>query len=213
MAEILFVLSESKEPTGLWSGFTLNDFGVLKPREERKDMQQRLRWEEERSWDPIEGHDAYDRVYTADEANDIAQSMHRYRLIVFSNFLTTVGMVEKFEPSLVEVFADAQPGCVIVVLGARGGPYDNIYTYVDGLAIKAGFRVLLQNEEVSTVGTAIADRIFREGKKIYLRLQELSPNDSDEIDKVRKRYSADKHRAVPTWMRAYRKYGHHRLRQ
>lgn len=127
LAEIMFALSQREGPKGLLSGSDLHDFGELEPREERRDTQQHLRWKEEPSWNPIEGDEAYDLVHTAGEANDIAQSMHRYRLIIFSNFLTTVGTVEKFEPTLAEVFADAQPGCVIVVLGAKGGPYPDIY--------------------------------------------------------------------------------------
>jgi hypothetical protein len=87
--------------------------------------------------------------HTADEANDIAQSLHHYRLIVFSNVLTTVGTVEQFEPTLADVLADAQPGCMIAVLGAKGGLYPDIYRYVDGLAKTAGFRLLLQDEKVS----------------------------------------------------------------
>ena len=102
LSEIMSVLSRSDRPPRLTSGSELRDFGELKPREERRSMQNHLRWKEEPSWNPVEGDDGYELVHTADEANDIAQSLHHYRLIVFSNFLTTVGTVEQFEPTLVD---------------------------------------------------------------------------------------------------------------
>ena len=212
LSEIMFVLSQREQPGGLLSGSNLRDFGELKPREERRSKQQHLRWKEEPSWNPIEGYDAYDLVHTADEANDIAQSMHRYRLIVFSNFLTTVGTVERFEPTIDEVLADAQPGCAIVVLGAKGGNYPAIYQYVDRLANTAGFRLLLQDEKVSTAETEVANRVLAEGRKFYQRLQELSPEASEEIDGPRKWFTGEQKVSRPTWMRAYRKDRYRRVR-
>ena len=71
----------------------------------------------------------------------MAQSLHRYRLIVFSNFLTTVGSVTTFEPNLVDILADAQPGSVVMALGGKRGPYPEVYAYVDRLAKSAGFEI------------------------------------------------------------------------
>jgi hypothetical protein len=98
-------------------------------------------------------------------------------------------------------------------LGAKGGNYPAIYKYVDGLARTAGFSLLLQEEKVSTAGTEIANRVLAEGRKFYESLQKLSPEASDEIESVRKRFTGEQHIARPTWMRAYRKDRYRRVRR
>lgn len=207
LAEHVALLSNDAQQGSNLSSHVLHDFAEIKPKEERKRERERLGRSDVKDWDPVEGCYSWAPEFTEAEANDIAQSLHRYRLIAFSNFLTKTETVEKFEDRLVDIFEDAHPGCVIIVLGSE---YPDIYEYIDGLAKKAGFQICLQDEEVSTVGTEIAERVFEEGERIYQHLQQLSPNSSTDpsIKRLRKYFAAGKHNARPTWMRAYRKYNY-----
>ena len=66
------MLSNDAQHRSILSGDSLRDFGELKPKEERKIVQESLRWREVPSWNPFEGDDACDLEYTAGEANEIA---------------------------------------------------------------------------------------------------------------------------------------------
>ena len=120
-----------------------------------------------------------------DEANDMAQSSYRYRLIMFSNFLTTVGAVTTFEPNLVDILHDTHPGSVVVVLGGKGKSYSQVYEYVDRLAKPAGFHLKIAGDEVSSADTVVADRVYEEGLRFYERLRSLALNEDDQTRKVR----------------------------
>ena len=61
----------------------LVDFGKLEPTRERKEYFEFLRSEEDEYFDDVAGRWDSERVYLPDEANDMAQSLHRYRLEVW----------------------------------------------------------------------------------------------------------------------------------
>ena len=120
LAEILFKQSEQQSKGVLAMCHALSDFRAIVPRAERKRLQETLRWTEDEYFDEVANEWTSDLRYSADEANDIAQSLHRYRLIVFSNFLTTVRAVTTFELNLVDILADAQPGFCCHCSGRQG---------------------------------------------------------------------------------------------
>ena len=67
----------------------MHDFGEFEPTRERRQYLEALRREEDEYFDDLAGRWDSSPVYLPDEANDMAQSLHRYRLVTFSNFLTT----------------------------------------------------------------------------------------------------------------------------
>ena len=170
-------------------GRCYSDFEEIQPKEERRIRRNTLLSDVVLDWDPIVGDYVYEPEYTNGQANDIAQSLHRYRLIVFSNFLTTRGTVEKFEARLADIFGDAGAGCVILMLGANNNEYRVIYERVDDLAKKAGFQICLRDVKVPTVGNEITERTFEEGRQVYQHLQQLSPNDADESRCINKYFT------------------------
>ena len=182
------------------------DFGKLEPTKERQQYLEFLRSEEEEYYDDVAGWWDSDRIFLPDEANDMAQSLHRYRLVTFSNFLTTLGTVECFEHNLVDVLHDAAPGSVVLVLGGKGGSYHEIYQYVDRLAKPAGFELKVEGETVSCSGSEVADQVFEEGRLFYEFLQELAPNNDDATKKVRMHFEGKVPlRFSSSEIRAYRK--------
>lgn len=187
----------------------LSDFRAIVPRAERKRLQDALRWAEDEYFDEVANEWTSDLRYSADDANDIAQSLHRYRLIVFSNFLTTVGAVTTFEPNLVDILADAQPGSVVMVLGSKGKPYHEVYEYVDRLAKPAGFELEVAGKQVLSADTVVADRIYAEGVKVYAHLQSLAPDAAEETQearRVRSHFTESPQAPHPSQFWAYRKH-------
>ena len=121
LAEMLFQKAGRGSEGVLSMCSALEDFGKLEPTRERKQYFEALRSEEDEYFDDVAGRWDSERVYLPDEANDMAQSLHRYRLVTFSNFLTTLGAVKSFEDNLVDVLHDAAPGSVLLVLGGKSG--------------------------------------------------------------------------------------------
>ena len=209
LAEIVFEQAEQQADGVLAMCRALLDFRAIVPRAERKRLQEALRWAEDEYFDEVANEWTSDLLYSADEANDMAQSLHRYRLIVFSNFLATVSAVTTFEPNLVDILDDAQPGSVVMVLGGKGGLYPEVYEYVDRLAKPAGFELEVAGKQVSSADTAIADRIYAEGVKVYAHLQSLAPDAAEETQearRVRSHFTESRQAAPSSQLWAYRKH-------
>lgn len=185
----------------------INDFAELIPPTERAQLRARLRWEEDEYFDEARQEWIGDLRYTAEEANQIAQSLHRYRLVVISNFLTTLGVAHRFEANLASVLQDSRPGSVVLLLGGKKGPYPEIYSYVNQLAAKAGFQLVISRKEVSATDTKVADRIVIERQKIYKHIQTLAPNQAVETAGLRKQLESVSGHAATSEVWAYRKYG------
>ena len=207
LAEILFEQGQRESEGVLAMCLALADFGKIEPTRERMEYLQALRNADETYFD--EGADQWtsDLLYLPEEANYIAQSQHRYRLITFSNFLTTVGTVKNFEPNLVDVLRHAAPGTVLLVLGGKGDPYPKVYQYTDRLAKPAGFELEIRGTAVSCAGSEVADRVYEEGRLFYEFLQGLSQNKDDATKRVREEFEgqASVHYSSSE-VRAYRKH-------
>ena len=87
-------------------------------------------------WNPDFG--AWDDMFDPD-AVDIANSLHRYRFVMFSNFLTAAEHVEQFETSLRLLFRDLRPGAAVVVLGGTGDEYQDVYLQLTAIVRDEGF--------------------------------------------------------------------------
>lgn len=207
LAEILFEKNQRKSMSVLSMCSALPDFGELNPTRERRQYMQSLRWQEAVYFDEDSREWVSQRVSCSEEASHMAQSLHRYRLVVFSNFLTTISSVKHFESNLVEMLQDAAAGSVVLLLGGRGGHYCDVYEYVDHIAKGAGFQLKLREETVSCKGHELADRVYEEGRKFYDFLQTLSRNREQATKTVRIHFEKD-HRArfSSSEVRAYRKY-------
>jgi hypothetical protein len=209
LAEIVFQQSNQQFEGVLAICHALLDFRTIVPTVERKRLQEALRWAEDEYFDEVANEWTSDLRYSADEANDMAQSLHRYRLIVFSNFLTTIGSVTAFEPNLVDILADAQPGSVVMVLGGKKEPYPEIYEYVNRLVKPAGFQLVVAGEQISSANTIVADRIYEEGVKFFKHLQELAPDaaaETQETRRVKSHFTKSRQGAPSSQLWAYRKY-------
>ena len=185
LAELMFEQAQRKSEGVLAMCHSLSDFGKLLPTQERKQYLQALRNSEDEYFDEVAGNWTSDPHYLPDDANAMAQSLHRYRLITFSNFLTTVNSVQRFEPNLHDVLQDSAQGTVLLVLGSKSEPYPEIYGFIDRMAEPAGFNLKISREEVSCMVSGVEDQVFQEGRLIYQHLQRLSPNEDANTRKVR----------------------------
>ena len=209
LAEIMFERSQRESPGVLAMTSALPDFGEILPTHERKQRLEYLRNAEEEYFNPeTDGWDS-DLVCSPEGADYLAQSLHRYRLFVFSNFLTTKDMPARFQPNLVDILSDAQPGSVLLLLGGKGKPYPEIYKSVDELAKPAGFEKVA-GKVVSSSDSEVADRVDTEGKAFYEHLQRLALNTDDETRCVREHFEGSHCRASSSQLWAYRKYHHTR---
>lgn len=207
LAEILYEQSMRASESVLAMTGSLRDFGDIMPTQERKKRFETLRYEKDEYYDDEAGLWTSEPVYWVDEAHDIAQSLHRYRLIVFSNFLTTVDTVARFEQNLVDILHDAKPGSVIVVLGGKGRKYAQIYNLVDQMARTAGFeKKLIAGGEVTVKNSTVEKRIYEEGQRIYKYLQELAPSNDDATKQVRIHFEESRRSPVSSKLQVYRKY-------
>lgn len=175
--EIIYELSQGEMKDVLGVIPYLQDFSEILPTRERKARFESLRYEEDEYYDDEAGWWTSDPVYWVNEAHDIAQSLHRYRLFIFSNFLTTYGTVICLEPNLVDTLRDANPGAVLVILGGKKGEYPRIYKRMGQLAKSAGFEVKICCDTVSWANSAVEARIRKEGKRFYQYLRNLAPNE------------------------------------
>jgi len=116
-------------------GATFADFAGLDLRGRRESH--RRQNEAQEYWDPETGE--YE-VFGDYGAAETADSLFRYRLVVFSNFLTVGSAVETHSRDLELLFADLRPGAVIIVLGGTGTSYQDIYERIADIARRAGLR-------------------------------------------------------------------------
>ena len=148
-------------------GPVFNDFAGLDLEAVRRWHQRQNEYEE--WWDPETGQ--YEEVYSPDTASESANSLFRYRLVVFSNFLTLESDVEKFTVDLRSLFRDLRAGTVVIVLGSTGDSYQNIYEQVAGIAreerlLEAGWhtdtlgRIEPQDEAARLIKSA-QNRVYR----------------------------------------------------
>ena len=184
LAEMLFQQAGRESEGVLSMTSTLGDFGEFEPTRERKQYLEVLRSEEDEYFDDLAGRWHSDRVYLPDEANDMAQSLHRYRLVTISNFLTTPGVVKSVKPNLVEVLHDAAPGSVVLVLGGRSDRYQEIYDYVDRLANPSGFELTVEGDTVSCSDSELAGQVFEQGRlfsQIHHLTAEMGSGGADNV--------------------------------
>ncbi|MCY3788934.1 MAG: hypothetical protein OXH63_09125 [Gemmatimonadetes bacterium] len=221
LAEIMFEQSQRESEGVLAMCHNLGDFKEIAPTTARKRGFERLLNQEDHYFDAVEGEWISEPSYSPDEANYIAQSLHRYRLIVFSNFLTTIGTVRSFESTLVDVLKDVNSGSGVLVLGGKSGEYPKIYDFVDGLAKRSGFKKVMDGEPVSYSDSEVATRIFSEACRFYDYLTtlvseevveeevatQLNEKEQSALRKVRKEFEVSYGPAPISQIRAYRKYG------
>ena len=206
LAEMLFQQAGRESEGVLSITSALHDFREFEPARERRQYREILRSEEDEYFDDLAGRWDSNPVYLPDEANDMAQSLHRYRLVTFSNFLTTPGIVKSVESNLVEVLHDAAPGSVVLVLGSSGDRYQEIYDCVDHMANPSGFELTVEGDSVSCSNSELAGQVYEQGRLFYETLQELDHNEDDATETVRKHFE----RGAPSdfrssQIRAYRK--------
>jgi len=213
LAELVFEQSGRQFTNVLDLCNHLNDFQAILPSENRQRYQQQLLSETDEYFDEIRQEPTSDLIYSADDANEIANSLHRYRLIVFSNFLTTKETLVKFEANLVDILVDARPGSVVMILGGKGEPYPDIYANADRLARAAGFFVKIEGESVSSNDaddTNVANQIYEKGGEFCRHLLHLAPDAAEatrESRRVKSHFiSARRKKAKTSQLWAYRKY-------
>ena len=136
-------------------------------------------------WDPETGED--EEIYDPVGAAESASRLHRYRLVVLSNFLTLPTDVERWREELCALFKDLRPGAVVVVLGGSGGKYTGIYQSATQIAKESRLR----EEDWASYESAskppsddVALLIKGSQHRVYLALEELAGADSLSRDKA-----------------------------
>ena len=170
LSEALFVNGAPGSIFAMAGG--LDDFGSIRPREERRQLERQLRDSYDEWHDGEEWH--AEPTHTAEEANLEASAHRRYRLFTFSNFLTTVDVLDKFSDAILNILRDARPGSVVLVLGGRGGNCPEIRRRVDGLARAGGFRRSVSREEVASGSAGLEKRLAEEWRWLYTRLRDIA---------------------------------------
>lgn len=183
----------------------LPDVGELHPVQEREQIFEHLSTAEDTYYDEVSNELTSDLRYSLDEANDVAQSAHRYRLLVFSNFLTTIEILHRFEQNIVDILRDAKPGTVLLVIG---GPYPDIYSCMKELAVSAGFRLQIKDDDVTSEISELSDQIYREEQRFYRFLKNWVPDklkNKRPIKKIRNHFENSRYPATDSRVWAYRK--------
>ncbi|OGO05079.1 MAG: hypothetical protein A2Y73_01845 [Chloroflexi bacterium RBG_13_56_8] len=96
--------------------------------------------------DPSTGEFEFDS--TEAEAHDYAVALFRYRMVILSNFLTLGDTVDTFQNEILSLFRDVNPGAVVVIVGAYGSPYPDIYAKVEIMAQRSGIRHIQWVDEI-----------------------------------------------------------------
>jgi hypothetical protein len=133
MRRVFHALSEVAGRRGPF-GAVLDDFGLFDLRSLRaQDLLSATSY-----YDPEER--TYIREPLVASLKQWANELHRYQLIFFSNFLTEVGLVERFRQQIQLAFREQKPGGVVAVLGGIGDPYPGIYSEIEAIAGTSGHR-------------------------------------------------------------------------
>ncbi len=149
----------------------LPDLGAIHPARERRELNDRLRKTYEDSYDEYSGQWDSASLYTPEEANYIANTLHRYRLFTFSNFFTTPSILNHLRANLIDILTDAHPGSVLLVISYD---YQNIYKKVAALAEDAGFSHQVEHLEVSSSDTAMDEAVYSKGARFYRHLKYIA---------------------------------------
>ena len=214
LAEIMFVESHGESGRLLAMCNALGDFGAIKPREDRKSLLRYFLSIEDTYFDETVGEWTSDPVYLPDEANDMAQVLHRYRLITFSNFLTSKKTVKEFQSVISDILQDCSAGTLLLVIGGvtgRDSPYKKVHKRVNKIARRAGFSHLVSSGKVSYAKSEVADHIYQAEKRFYEYLWGLAPYMHEQVQEVREhewiRTHFEKERQQPpiSEVNAYRK--------
>ena len=207
LAEIMYEEGERKSKDVLAMCNALPDFSRFQPTQERKQSSQYLRNQEDEYYDEVANEWTSELRFSPAQANDMAQSLHRYRLFAFSNFLTTPEIVKRFEPNLADSLCDAHPGSVVLVLGGKRGSYPEIYNSVDRLAVTAGFQLKVEGYSVSYACSEVSDRVYKEGQQFYEFLKKLAPNEfnKEKIRNIKAHFEETPRSAPSSQVWAYRK--------
>lgn len=204
LAEQIYQDTKGKSENVLAMCNALPDFGRLHPAQERVQRFEYLSNAVDTHYDEVSNEFTSELRYSLDEANDIAQSAHRYRLLVFSNFLTTKKILKRFEQNIVDILRDAHPGTVLLVIG---GQYPDIYSHIEDLAVSARFRLKIKDDYVTSENSELSDRIYREEVQFYEFLKNLVPAKyHNELPlKIRKHFENSRYPATDSQVWAYRK--------
>ena len=206
LAEILYQQSPRASEGLLSICSALRDFRDFESTRERKESHHRLRSDEVEYIDEVTGDMHSESIYLPEEANAMAQSLHRYRLFVFSNFLTTPETVASLEQNIAEMLRDANPGTVLLVLGGKEKQYPEIYEGVDRIAGRCGFQLTVKGETVSCSNSDVAGQVSTERQEFYQFLQNLDYNNEDDTRDVRRACEGDEPDEHPcSEIHAYRK--------
>ena len=179
--EMAYSVSSGNWPSGLSRWNNLTDFKGIRPNQERADEFARLRGADITYWDEIREEETSELLYTDQEANEQSQSMHRYRLFVFSNFFTSCELVDDMAEKLREFLTDANPGSVLLVIGGEGGDYPGIYEELRKIAVEAGFRIIVPDARASSEISSVDDIVSTESLRVFEHAQKLAPNHDPEI--------------------------------
>ena len=185
------------------------DFESISPARERSEENRRLRNAEDHYWDEDSGGWVSEAQYTPEEANWMANTLHRYRLFTFSNFLATKGSVECYRQNLIDILSDAHPGSVMLLIGARGGDYPEIYRDVAGLAQDTGFSRKAERATVACLDAGMDRMVQAEQVWFYRRLRYIGgepPAESKIVRELVKELEGEKpHTLSASAVRAWRK--------
>ena len=187
----------------------VEDFRSIRPRHERRELHQNLRSSYDDYYDEHLGRWESERRYTPEEANYIGNIHHRYRLFTFSNFLTTSSTLNTVRPNLTEIFSDAHPGSVLLIIGGTSHNYQEIYAEVAAIAEGAGFSRKAEHLSACCSDSGMDDAVYAEGVSFFRRLRHIAgelPDDDQLKRKVTAHFEGSKRVAPSTSaVRTYRK--------
>ncbi len=170
MVSFMHHFSEYSQRRGPF-GPTITDFNGLDFQAEREYHFRNYRYET--YWDPqIE---AYEEWYDPGLASEESSRLFRYRLVVFSNFLTLGDTVSQFEEELHALFSDLRAGSIVVVLGGTGGQYQEVYGKLTTIATDA--HLIQDRWDTNKLGKAderTATRIKAAQHEVYKHLTKLA---------------------------------------
>jgi hypothetical protein len=139
------------------------------------------------------------------------QGAFTYRLCVFSNFLTTPTMIERYEERLDNAFNAVTPGGVAAITGATNETYQNIYAALEARASAAGLsRLSVAKRFPPPANDPLGSTIKRVYSSVWARLTELGVADKQPVSQFRSLWDPTATYSTTTFsLRAFRRPGTH----
>ncbi len=119
-------------------------------------------------------------AYSQGEAHSIAESSYRFKMAIFSNFITEAETATSFHDEIEATFRSISPGGIAIIVGGKGDSYAKIYEHIESLASSCLLRPMsnIPQELGQGSGAEFSKSIKEMQYRVYMHIAAISGDDN-----------------------------------